>query len=331
MALSNDGRHDDAIGILKRVAALKPNDPAAISDLGMAEIVAGRLEDARETFTRAAKISIGCAQAHVGLGLAHAREKNWQEASRELRIAVRLAPSSEVAHYDLALAYEALGETEQARLAFLRAAALSPNDAEIASALNHALGMNTTNSNLTDPSNSITGDIQRFPLTNLLEFLRMQTKTGTLTVATPLGVGVVTLHEGKLVSASSPRAKRLGEMLLDCGLITRAQFELALFEQTSLATNIDALSYFGAIVLSHGWLTKERLGDVVFDQVITALNEILNWEQGMFSFQIMESPAEPPALTFDLQYTILELFRRRDEGRDRAALKARPALTRNPR
>lgn len=312
---SKEGRHEEAIAVFDRVVSLHPQDAGALSDLGMAALGAGKRAEARKCFLRAQELSIGCAQAHAGLGLVYAQERNWAEAVRELRVAARLAPSSEAIHYDLGLASEAVGDREQARVSFLRAAALSPDDAEIASALHRTLDPNHYTSTNTETNNSITGDVQLFPLTNLLEFLRMQTKSGTLTVATPLGIGVLELQEGRLVSASSPHAKRLGQMLLEEKLLTREQFDRALFEQTSAAADTGSSAYFGAIVLAHDWMSKERLGEVVLDQIMTALNEILSWEQGTFSFQTHEGRTTQAPLTFDLQYTILELFRRRDENR----------------
>lgn len=314
---AKEGRHEEAIEVFDRVVSLHPQDAGALSDLGMAALGAGKVSEARKCFLRAQELSIGCAQAHAGLGMVYAQERNWAEAVRELRIAARLAPSSEAVHYDLGLASEAIGDREQARLSFLRAAALSPDDAEIAAALSRTLDPSrfTASNPDTNTNNSITGDVQLFPLTNLLEFLRMQTKSGTLTVATPLGIGVLELQEGRLVSASSPHAKRLGQMLLEEKLLTREQFDRALFEQTSAAADAGAGAYFGAIVLSHDWLSKEKLGEVVLDQIMTALNEILSWEQGTFSFQTHEGRTSQAPLTFDLQYTILELFRRRDENR----------------
>ncbi len=320
IAYSNNDRHPEAIAMLERAASLETPSASMLADLGIAQLRAGRVVDAKISCTRAIELEAGCAQAHLGLGMVLAQLKSWGDSVRELRVAVKLAPASPIAHLNLGLVLEAAGDREAARVALLRAAALAPDDVGIATLLQRVLNHDEREARTS--ANSISGDLMRFPITNLLEFLRMQTQSGSLTVTGPSGVGVVNMYEGRIVSVSSPRAQRLGEMLLERRLLTREQFDRALLEQTSVSNDPQGLSYFGAIVLRHGWLSKEVLREVVLEQVLTALNEIITWQQGSFSFQNNEGQNDPkPALTFDLQHTILELFRRRDEYEDPAISK----------
>lgn len=321
IAFSNNDRHPEALAMLERACSVAPSDAAMVADLGLAQLRAGRLLEAKASCMRAMEIDAGCAQAHLGLGMVLAQQKAWQDSVRSLRNAARFAKNSAVVHLNLGLVLEAAGDREAARSALLRATALAPDDASIANILQRLLVHEDSDANRA-LENSISGDLTRFPVTNLLEFLRLQTQSGALTVTGPAGVGMVHIHEGRVVSVSSPRTPRLGDMLLERHLLTREQHSRALLEQTTIANHTDPSSAFGAIVLRHGWLTKEALREVVLEQVMTALNELIAWQQGTFSFQNIESQNDPkPALTFDLQHTILELFRRRDEYEDPAIMK----------
>ena len=75
------------------------------------------------------------------------------------------------------------------------------------------------------------GDIRTFALPEVLEFLRLQNKTGSLVVSSRRGAAIVRLVRGQVTSASAPGVSRLGETLVARGIITAQALELALARQ----------------------------------------------------------------------------------------------------
>jgi Flp pilus assembly protein TadD len=198
IGLSEDGQHFEAIEILQRVADACPQLGSAQADLGMALLNAGQFDKASAALTRALALDPTSAQAYCGLGLCYRRAGRWREAAEAFMSTEQLAPHRAIGPFNLALVLEALGDGHGARQALFRAAALDPNDEEIERALERFLprpgpdevGPRRPITSVTSAFDaSIRGDLRMFPLLDVLEFLRLQAKTGTLAVTSRRGVG----------------------------------------------------------------------------------------------------------------------------------------------
>lgn len=314
VALSADRQHDEAIALLSRVAKTRPELGSAHADLANALLAADRVEDAITGFTEALRFDDGSAQAYCGLGLAYQRIQRWHEAAESFRTTERLAPDQAVGPYNLGLALSALGELEEARSALLRAAALEPDDLEIREALQSLLAPQ-------EPAavESIVprfgGDLKTFALPEVLEFLRLQKKTGSLVVSSRRGAAIVRLVRGQVTSASAPGVKRLGETLVERGIITTAALDAALAKQR--LDDGEGAEALGALLLRERPADRDALKRAVFQQVIDALGEMLNWKEGAFSFH-PGSDRGQPAIAFDLQNVMLEIMRLADESNETA-------------
>jgi Flp pilus assembly protein TadD len=207
---SHEGRHDEAIRLLSEVARRHPTDASIRSDLAMALLSGGYLEEATDGFLEALRLDPRSAQAQCGLGLAHQQLQRWREAAEAFRITEMLAPDQPAGPFNLGLALQALGEHEEARRALLRAAALAPGDAEISAAL-AALPASAPESDSDSGAARFTGDLGTFGLPEVLELMRAQRKTGALVISSREGVGTVRLVNGRLTSASAPGASRPGD------------------------------------------------------------------------------------------------------------------------
>ena len=309
IALSADGQHDEALELLSMVAKARPDVGSAQGDLANALLAADRIEDAITGFSEALRVDPESAQAYCGLGLAYQRIQRWYEAAESFRTTEKLAPDQAVGPYNLGLALAALGESEQARGALLRAAALEPDDVEIREALQSLLAQPAAS----DPpvtAPRFGGDIKTFALPEVLEFLRLQKKTGSLVVSSRRGAAIVRLVRGKVTSASAPGVKRLGEALVARGIITPTALESALARQrTDDGESAEAL---GAVLLRERPGHREALTRAVFQQVLDALGEMQTWNEGAFSFH-PGSDRGLPAIAFDLQNVMLEIMRIADE------------------
>lgn len=319
IALSKDGQHDAAVELLSKLVHRYPMSCAPLANLGMGLWVAGREDEALATFRRALALDPQSAQAHCGLGLIHYEHGRWEDAAVAFRAAERLAPESAVGSFNLGLALEHFGDRDGARRALLRAAALEPHDEEIQRALEPLLVRHSVTPSLPgarDDGASIKGDLQSFDLLNVLEFLRMQEKTGSLVVSAPAGVGILRLEKGMLIGGSAPRLKRLGEVLISRGLITRDNLTFALSRQRERYPGLqqsvehDAMT-LGAILLQEKLLEEKQLTDVLFRMIVHVVGQINQWREGAFAFHPSEDSGFP--VRFNIQKVVLDMMRLQDE------------------
>lgn len=316
IALSDDGQRAEAIQILSDLTSRRKDGAAAYADLGMAFLAAGRLEEALTTLSRALEIDPRSAQAHCGLGLTFQKLERWQQAADAFKATERLAPESVVGPFNLGLALEALGDRKAARHALLRAAAIAPDDGEIREALERSFVRPSAGGEangvvpLTQFDASINGDLKSFQLFDVLEFLRLQHKTGALVVSSRQGAGQVRLVHGAITTASAPGVKRLGEILIERKLVAPATLEAVLSRKRGVGD--ENLEFLGSILLRDGLIDRRQIHQIVFEQVMMALEEMLRWKEGAFSFHPGEEGA-PPVISFDPQRIMLDLARRKDE------------------
>lgn len=319
IALTEVGQHGAAIELLTKLSQRNPQDASAKARLGVALGVAGRDDEALSVLAQALALEPDSAQAHVGVGLIQHKRGQWSEAAEAFRRAERLAPASATSSFNLGLALERLGDRAGARRALLRAAALEPDDEEIQGALESLIAQPPASA-LNGPSSrdgaSIHGDLESFELFNVLEFLRMQRKTGSLVISAPAGVGVLRLEQGMLIGGSAPRVERLGELLVRRGLILRRDLDLALSRQKELYPELGAAvdrdaPTLGVVLLKDHLLEESQLTDVLFHMIVLVIGQINQWQKGAFAFHPAEDMGFP--IRFNVQNVVLELLRTEDE------------------
>jgi tetratricopeptide (TPR) repeat protein len=316
IALSTDGHHGEAIDLLSDVAHHRSGVGSAQADLGMALLAATRLDEALDAFSRARQLEPESAQAHCGLGLVYQQQGRWWEAADAFKRTEQLAPDNPVGPMNLGAVLETLGEHQQARAALKRALALAPDDQEIQLALDQLAVPSPVHDEITRPAlqadqfeASIAGDLKTFQLLDVLEFLRLQNKSGSLVVSSRVGAGVMRLVRGRITSASAPGVKRLGEALVAARVISSHQLERALARQQD-----DKEEALGTLLLRDGALAGGQLSEVVLRQIMASLEEMLGWIDGAFSFHGAEDE-EPPPISFNLQEVTLKVLKARDESR----------------
>jgi tetratricopeptide (TPR) repeat protein len=319
--LSRDGQYGEALELLDEVVARAPELSSAHANLGMALLEAGRLDESVNASLRALELDESSGQAYCGLGLAYQRLERLTEAAHAFTATEQLMPESPIGPLNLAVVLDALGEREEARLALLRAAALAPEDREIQAALSQFLAGQAQRGDTVPEAAaleaSISGELKSFQLFDVLEFLRIQSKSGSLVISSRHGAGIVRLTQGALTSASAPGTPRLGDALRERGLLTLGQLNAALGKQRGLPD--DTAEALGAILLHDKLIDRTTLGKLIFEQALIALEEMTSWTEGGFSFH-PDDGGEPPPVSFSVQQTVLELMRRRDESDHRAGV-----------
>ncbi len=309
ITLSRQGRHGEAIRLLSEVARRRPGVASVQADLAMALFSAGQLEESIWGFSETLRLDPRSAQAQCGLGLAYQRLERWQEAAEAFRLTESLAPDQAVGPFNLGLVLRALGEHDEARRALLRAASLAPDDGEIQEALT-SLVAQPASTEAAAPFAHFSGDLGSFGLTEILEFMRVQQKTGSLVISSRQGAGIVRLVQGRLTSVSAPGVQRLGETLVSRGIISRSDLEAALaIQRADLRQTSEAL---GSVLVRKRPGDLEQLNQAVLQQILDGLAEMLSWREGAFSFH-PGTPTEVPSISFDTQRVVMEFFRMNDD------------------
>ncbi len=318
IALCTAGRYDGALSFFSRLAQESPREAGANANLAMALSLAGRGAEAAEQLERALELDPLSAQAHCGQGIVLKLQGRLNEAAQSFQQTERLAPQSAVGSFNLGLVLEELGDREGARRALLRAAALQPEDDDIQATLESLLVRQAGAEPQSSPDGaaSIRGALESFDLVNLLEFLRLQEKTGSLVVSGPQGVGIVCMQKGMLTGGSAPGIKPLSELLVTRKLVDRGVLQRAL--SSALAREIGSRQEDGRtvaeLVLREELVSKEELARVLFEVTLHTVEQVSQWREGAFAFHAGSDEGTFP-IRFNVQEVVLELMRLEDERR----------------
>lgn len=173
---------------------------------------------------------------------------------------------------------------------------------------------------------SISGNLQDVSVADVLQFIHLGRRTGTLVLRRDDERGMIGFHRGKLVSAGSPGTPKLGELLLEEGLVSRE----ALDEAVRLQQSEPERRSLGQILIALEAIVPETLRRVVGQQIEATISELVGWERGVFEFVVDDlRPVDDIALypsdvvpdsDINTQMVLLEAARIFDErNRDLAA------------
>lgn len=157
------------------------------------------------------------------------------------------------------------------------------------------------------PAYALEGLLRDFSVVDLLEFLRLNRRTGTLRLAAEQGVGEILLIEGNLAGVSSSSTPSLGELLKASGEVSVEQLDMI----TGTANDLP----LGRRLVEDGCVTLPNLRNALRDQAQAAIAEILRWADGHFVFQASDSLRSTltPEYELDTAQTLLDALRLMDE------------------
>jgi hypothetical protein len=166
---------------------------------------------------------------------------------------------------------------------------------------------------------SISGNLEDVSIAEVLQFVHIGRRTGTLVITGSDGRGEVGFHRGRIISAWSPSSKKLGDLLMAGGMLERAQVEQALRMQETQRPRRS----LGQILVDSGLVKAPELRKAVADQIEETVYQIVTWRQGSFEFAIDElRPVDEigvypgdilPDINLNTQMLVLEALRIFDE------------------
>lgn len=166
---------------------------------------------------------------------------------------------------------------------------------------------------------SISGNLLDVSIADVMQFVHLGGRTGTLVVESLGRKGEVGFHRGRIINAWVPETKKLGDLLYERGLIDEETLNAALRRQTEDSPR-DSL---GKILVSMKSVTPDGLRDVVAEQIERTVYELVTWNQGRFEFALDElRPVDDiavypgdilPDIHLNTQMVVLEALRIFDE------------------
>jgi hypothetical protein len=177
----------------------------------------------------------------------------------------------------------------------------------------------------------ISGSLEDVSVADVMQFIHLGRRTGTLVLSSGSERAMIGFHAGKLVSARSPGRPKLGDLLVSSGVLSRAELEGAIADETQGAGH----QSLGQILLARGAVGAEELRRVVVDQIERTIALVVGWTRGSFEFVLDDlTPIDDIALhpsdvvpdaDLNTQMVLLEAARLLDEHRGGVTRPAAPA------
>ena len=157
---------------------------------------------------------------------------------------------------------------------------------------------------------AIRGNLREASLPDVLQLLAMGKKTGRLSMAQKQSFGNIYFNKGRISFASVVnRRDRLGDVLVKHGLITRAELDSAIAEQSHQPER-----RLGEILVNKQMIAREELHKYIKLQIEEAVYFLFTWHEGTFAFEADVRPDEQDFLvSINPESLLLEGARRVDE------------------
>jgi hypothetical protein len=134
---------------------------------------------------------------------------------------------------------------------------------------------------------SLNGDLEHFPLVDVIQLLHMTGKTGILSLKSSKGESQLVFNEGFFVSANHlNNSVRIGKILIDMDAITPAMLNQALAEQKEAGKDRKPLI---ATLIEQGMIDKETAFKGLETLIEMTIVEVFTWKVGTFSFDVSDA------------------------------------------
>ena len=112
-----------------------------------------------------------------------------------------------------------------------------------------------------------------FSLHDILFLVGMQRRTGEMVLESGNNIGSMMIHEGKILHASSPYSRAIGDLMVEDGLITEAELI-----ETLVIQKKSSYSPLGGQFQKTGRVTIEVIERMVHEQIRQSVKEFQSWQ-----------------------------------------------------
>ncbi|MDQ7007723.1 MAG: DUF4388 domain-containing protein [Acidobacteriota bacterium] len=129
---------------------------------------------------------------------------------------------------------------------------------------------------------ALKGTLGDFSLTDILQLIGLQRKTGVLVLRRGGDEISIAFDNGRVVAADSslrPLEHRVGQLLVRTGKLTEARLDEA------LAIQRETLQRLGHVLASQGWVDKDSLRHQLSLQITETIYDLFRWQDGEYDFQ----------------------------------------------
>lgn len=167
---------------------------------------------------------------------------------------------------------------------------------------------------------SLTGSLQDVSVADLMQFIYLGGRTGTLALVQGSRRARISFHRGQIVGAAGPDPRPLGDALVAAGLITPQQLHRALSAQLAEGPRRP----LGQLLAATGEVSREAIRDFLQQQIQEVVCELVQWREGSFRFapdevepldDVAFSPGIFSGREVNTQLVLLEALRIFDERR----------------
>src|SRR5215212_9260238 len=110
---------------------------------------------------------------------------------------------------------------------------------------------------------SLAGKLEDVPLADVMQFIHLGRRTGTLSLQRGAEQAEITFHKGAIVGARSAASRRIGELLVEEGILQPAALAEALRQQAAAPGR----QTLGQLLLSRGTVSVDEVRDVIRAQI----------------------------------------------------------------
>ena len=156
---------------------------------------------------------------------------------------------------------------------------------------------------------AITGNLRTMQLSELLQWLSLGQKTGTLVIRGEPGEKRLFFRDGRIISSSSTIEREyLGNFLISYGYITEEELTRAMEVQR------ESKILLGKILVMIGAIAEEEVSELIKLKAAETIYDIFLWTEGAFEFVDGELPQLPMIpISVDVTGIVLEGLRRYDD------------------
>lgn len=134
---------------------------------------------------------------------------------------------------------------------------------------------------------AFTGDLEHLPIVDVIQLMNSTRKSGVLAVKGRKGESQLVFKDGYIVSASHlNNSVRIGDVLVEMGLVSSGQIEQALLKQKS---DGEGRSPLAITLIEMGILGEQAAHKALQHLIEMTIVEILTWKSGKFTLDHLRS------------------------------------------